>query len=569
MAKSALGEWKERVDEARERVRVFGHVARQSGLMWELHLRGLAVAARALVGDARNPSQIYRVLAANVPDKVALFWHDESLTFGELDRGIDRVGAGLSRRGLGRGSSIINMMRNRPEFVLAGGGAGRLGAAAVSVSWRSTAEELAYLASNCGAKAICFEHDLFPVVDATVKVVPALAENLFIVGLPKGEVTPRGCARFEELLEERSPLVVDQAAEDDAAVVIYTSGTTGKPKGAVRKFPKDAMPAAFQLISELPMRVDDIHLVPCPLYHSTAFGFLAFTHMLGASAVLMDEFKPEPFLAAVDRFGVTTTALVPTMLHRVLALGPEKLERYHLRSLRGIFSMGAPLPAPLSIEAMDRFGDILYNLYGATEFGIVTVATPAELRAAPGTIGHKVPGTDIRLIAEDGREVETGQAGELWAKSKLMVEGYHNDRAATDASLKEGFFSVGDLARRDASGLYFIEGRKRDMVISGGVNVYPAEVEAALEQHPAVAEVAVIGAKDPDWGERVRAFVVKKPGASVDEADLKAWARERLSGAKVPRDYVFVDALPRNPTGKVLKRELRAWSAGERRGELC
>jgi fatty-acyl-CoA synthase len=208
---------------------------------------------------------------------------------------------------------------------------------------------------------------------------------------------------------------------------------------------------------------------------------------------------------------------------------------------------------------MDRFGDILYNLYGATEFGVVTIATPQELRSAPGTIGHKVPGTEIRLLDDAGQEVPKGQPGELWAKSKLAVEGYHNDQAATDASLKDGFFSVGDLARKDAAALYFIEGRKRDMVISGGVNVYPAEVEAALEQHPALAEVAVIGTEDADWGERVRAFVVKKPGATVDEAELKAWARERLSGPKVPRDYVFLDALPRNPTGKVLKRELRSW----------
>jgi fatty-acyl-CoA synthase len=562
MGKSALAALRERVAEVKERAVVFSHVARKSGLMWELSFRGARVALKAVAGDARNPSQIYRVLAANVPGKVALYWHDEALTFQQLDAGIDRVGAGLGLRGLGRGSSLINMMKNRPEFVLAGAGSGRIGAAAVSVSWRSTAEELGYLASHCGAQAICFEHDFWPVVEPTVKAVPALAKNLFIVGLPRGETPPKGCTRFEELLEEQGPLVVDKGAEEDAAVVIYTSGTTGKPKGAVRKFPKDAMPAALQLIAELPMRVDDIHLVPCPLYHSTAFGFLAFTHMLGASAVLMDEFKPEPFLAAVERFGVTTTALVPTMLHRVLALGPETLNRYHLRSLRGIFSMGAPLPAPLSIEVMDRFGDILYNLYGATEFGIVTVATPAELRAAPGTIGHKVPGTEIRLTRDDGQETEPGETGELWAKSKLVVEGYHNDRAATDASLKEGFFSVGDLARKERSGLYFIEGRKRDMVISGGVNVYPAEVEAALERHPAIAEVAVVGAEDKEWGERVRAFVVRKPGAQVDEAELKAWARERLSGPKVPRDYVFVDALPRNPTGKVLKRELRTWSGG-------
>jgi acyl-CoA synthetase (AMP-forming)/AMP-acid ligase II len=570
MDRAALVELKERVTELPGRLRIVTRVAQQSGMLWTMTWPGLKAAAAALGGGANNPSQVYRILAANHPEKVGLYWHDEALTFGEIDAQMDRVAANLQRRGLGRGGSMLVMMRNRPEFVLTCAGTGRLGAAAVSVSWRSTSQELSYLATHCGAKAICFEHDLWPVVEETLRTVPAIGANLFIVGLPQGKEPPKArgsggyppgqCVRFEELLAEGGALVAEKGAEDDAAVVIYTSGTTGKPKGAVRKFPRDAMPAAMQLIAELPMRVDDIHLVPCPLYHSTAFGFLAFSHILGASAVLMDEFKAEPFLQAVDRFGVTTTALVPTMLHRVLGLGPEVLGRYHTRSLRAIFSMGAPLPAPLALEAMDRFGDVLYNLYGATEFGIVTLATPKDLREAPGTIGRKIPGTEIRLLDDAGLEVETGAVGELWAKSKLVVEGYHNDRAATEASLKEGFFSVGDLARKDASGRYFIEGRKRDMVISGGVNVYPAEIEAVLEAHPDVAEVAVVGAEDPDLGERVRAFVVKKHGSGVDEGTLKTWSRERLSGAKVPRDFVFVDALPRNPTGKVLKRELRAWA---------
>jgi len=557
MDRAALRELKERALEMPGRARVIARVARQSGMLWDMTWPGLRAATSALAGDAKNPSQVYRVLAANHPERVGLYWHDRALTFADIDAQMDRVAAGLQQRGVGRGSSLLVMMRNRPEFVLSGGGASRLGAAAVSVSWRSTAQELCYLAANCGATAICFEHDLWHVVDETRKTVPRLNANLIIVGLPADSAPPPGCTRFEDLLSERGGFRADKGAEDDAAVVIYTSGTTGKPKGAVRKFPRDAMPAAMQLIAETPMRVDDVHLVPCPLYHSTAFGFLAFNHMLGASAVLLDEFKPEPFLQAIERFGVTTTALVPTMLHRVLALGDEVLERYHTRSLRAIFSMGAPLPAPLALEVMDRFGDVLYNLYGATEFGIVTLATPQDLREAPGTIGRKVPGTEIRLLDDAGLEVETGAVGELWAKSKLVVEGYHNDKAATDASLKEGFFSVGDLARKDASGRYFIEGRKRDMVISGGVNVYPAEIEAALEAHPDVAEVAVVGVEDPDFGERVRAFLVRKPGRELSEATLKAWARERLSGAKVPRDFVFVEALPRNPTGKVLKRELR------------
>ncbi|HEY8091915.1 MAG TPA: AMP-binding protein, partial [Polyangiaceae bacterium] len=504
---------------------------------------------------ARNPSQIFKVHAANSPTKAAILWRDRRLTFGELDERMNRAAAALQRRGFKRNTSVVMMMKNRPEFLEVQGGAGRIGAAGVSISWRSTASELVYLANHCGAKAIVFDADLWSVVQQAKKSIPGVADRDYVV---VGGEAP-GCDRYEEdfLAPPTVSPRIEKGDEEEAAVVIYTSGTTGKPKGAVRKFPKDATFAILRFIAETPMRVDDVHLVTCPLYHSTAFGFLAMSGMLGATCVLMDEFKPEAFLQHVERYGVTSTALVPTMLHRVLALGPDVLARYDTRSLRLVFSGGAPLSGPLAIEAMDHFGDILFNFYGATETGLVTLAKPEDLRAAPGCIGKPVPGNEIRLLGEDGREVPDGQVGELYARNKMLVAGYHNDGEATRASMKDGFFSVGDLARRDRDGRYFIEGRKRDMIISGGVNVYPAEVESVLEEHPELGEVAVVGVPDPEWGERVRAFVVRRPGGTVDEAGLKVWCRERLAGPKVPRDYVFLDALPRNPTGKVLKRELR------------
>jgi fatty-acyl-CoA synthase len=469
---------------------------------------------------------------------------------------MNRAAAGLKQRGFKRNTSVVIMMRNRPEFLEVQAGAGRLGAAAVSVSWRSTAAELVYLAQHCAAKAIVFEADLWHVVEQAKKSLPSIAARDFIaVG---GD--PPGCSRYEDefLATRGTPLDVDSNVAEDASVVIYTSGTTGKPKGAVRKFPKDAMHASMQFIGETPMRSDDVHLVTCPLYHSTAFGFLAWTALLGGASVLMDEFKPEPFLQLVDKHGVTTSAVVPTILHRVLALGPKVLEKYDVRSIRGLFTVGAPLSGPLGTEVMDYFGDVLFNCYGATETGLVTMAKPADLRAAPGCIGKVLPGNEIRLLDDRGQEVAPGGVGELYARNKMLVSGYHNDSESTRSSMNDGFFSVGDLARRDRDGRYFIEGRKRDMIISGGVNVYPAEVEAALEAHPEVAEAAVVGVDDPEWGERVRAFVVKRPGSTLDEGALKVWCRERLAGPKVPRDYLFLDSLPRNPTGKVLKRELRA-----------
>jgi fatty-acyl-CoA synthase len=548
-----------RLAELPGRARTGARVARQSGLLFGMSPRGVQAAMLGLLREGHNPSLIFKIHAANTPDKPALLWRDHRLTFAELDERMNRAAAGLQRRGFVRNTSVIIMMRNRPEFVEVQSGAARIGAAGVSVSWRSTAPELAFLANHCSARAIVFEADLWPVIEQAKGAIPGMTQRDYIV---VGGDAP-GCDRYEEdFLAPRSVVPrTEKGDEQEGAVVIYTSGTTGKPKGAVRKFPEEAMWAVLRFIAETPMRVDDVHLVACPLYHTSGFGFLAMNGILGATSVLMDEFRPEAFLELVERHGVTTTALVPTMLHRVLGLAPEKLAAHDTRTLDAIFSVAAPLPGPLAVEAMDRFGDVIFNCYGSTETGLVTIAKPADLRAAPGTIGRLVPGNEIRLLGEDGREVEKGQVGELYARNDMLVAGYHEDPEATAASQKDGFFSVGDLARRDRDGRYFIEGRKRDMIISGGVNVYPAEVEAALEAHPEVSEVAVVGFDDPDWGERVRAFVVRRAGSQVDDAALRTWCRERLSGAKVPRDYVFLDVLPRNPTGKVLKRELRALPA--------
>ena len=542
-----------------DRVRVASQLSRESGMLWSLTPPGAVELLKVFTSGTQNPSRIYRVHGRNSPSKPALIWRGRTMTWAELDERIDRFSAGLQRRGIGRRESIVLMLHNRPECVELGGAAARCGAAAVTVSWRSTAKELTYLVNHSGARGIVIEPELLPVLEeASPELSAAVLSNVFVVGPSSVSSSKLKITPLDALLEEHPrDLTADGGGEDDAAVVVYTSGTTGKPKGAVRKFPKDTIQAAMRFINETPMRVDDVHLVACPLYHSTAFGFLSLSHLLGATAVLMDEFKAEPFLELVERYSVTSTAVVPTMLHRVLELPEEVRNRYDTRSLRIVFAGGAPLPARLAIDFMDAFGDVIYEFYGATETGLVTLAKPEDLRAAPGTIGKAIPGNDIRLLDECKRDVPTGEIGELYVKNKLLVAGYHKDDAATRSSMVDGYFSVGDLARRDRDGRYFIEGRKRDMVISGGVNVYPAEVEGVLEQHPDIGEVAVVGVPDREWGERVRAFVVPRAGATLDERELKAFARERLAGPKVPRDFVVIDALPRNPTGKVLKRELR------------
>ncbi len=533
-------------------------VLRSTGIAWEVRPAGVVELVRGVLTGAQNPALVYRVHAKNIGDKVAVVDHGREVTFAEMDARLDRIRASLARRGIGRRSRVVVMTKNRREFIEVSGACARAGAGAVSISWRSTPKELAYVATHSGARALLVEAELLPVVEQARASLPeAMLANVFVVGdVPPG--SPEGIVPYEVLLEP-SPAEAhaDESVDDDAALVVYTSGTTGNPKGAVRKFPKNAIQGALRFISETPMRVDDVHLVACPLYHSTAFGFVTLSQILGATIVLMEHFDPEQFLRLVEKHHITSTAVVPTMLQRILDLPLETRRRYDTRSLRLVFSGGAPLPASVAIAFMDAFGDILYNFYGATETGLVTLAKPADLRAAPGTIGRALPGNDIRLLDDLRREVPVGQVGELFVKNDLMIAGYHGDEAATRDSMFGEHFSVGDLARRDAEGRWFLEGRKRDMIISGGVNVYPAEVEGVLEKHPDIQEVAVVGIPDREWGERVRAFVVAREGRPLDEGAVRAFARARLSGAKVPRDVVFLDALPRNPTGKVLKRELR------------
>lgn len=532
-------------------VRLATRVALRTGLWSHMGPRGVGVLVEGILRQRTNPSLLYRFQAKVQPNKVALRWRERTITFGELDDEIDRIGHGLRSRGLGRGTRAVIMLENRPEMVALQPAMSRMGAAGVSVSFRSTPSELSYLVNHSRAQAMFFSHTVSDVVREALPSFETLSrECMFCVGAKE-----EGFPSYEELLDE--PASPADAGGDDAAVIIYTSGTTGRPKGAVRKFPRDVVEGTLQLVASSPLRADDVHLAMLPFYHSTAYAFTSFSHLVGATVVILDRFDPEGFLSAVQEHRVTQTAMVPTLLHRVLQLGSERIWRYETGTLRAILLAGAPLSGALASSAMDVFGDVLYNYYGSTETGLNLMAGPEDLRLSPGTIGRILPGHEIRLLGEDGRDVPRGAVGELYVRGPMMVEGYHDDESATRSSQRAGFFSVGDLAWVDERGCHHLAGRKGDMIISGGVNVYPAEVERAIEAHPSVAEVSVIGLPDEEWGERVCAVVVPVEAAEGIVDELAAHCRRELSGPKRPRTIEVVDALPRNPTGKVLKRELR------------
>jgi fatty-acyl-CoA synthase len=349
---------------------------------------------------------------------------------------------------------------------------------------------------------------------------------------------------------------------DGGGVIVYTSGTTGKPKGANRAWRSIGFESVADMILRVGMRADDRHLVACPLYHSGAPAFAAIMLSLGATLVVQDHFDPESALEIIQRERVTCTLVVPTMLIRICALPERTLAKYDTSSLRWVMSAAAPLATDTARRFMARFGPILWNFYGATETGLVTLAGPRDHLARPGTVGRTLRGNEIRLLDDAGRDVPPGHVGELHTRNLTLFSGYHGNEAATRAAQREGFFSVGDMARIDADGYCYLESRKHDMVISGGVNIYPREIEDHLATHPAILEAAVIGVPDPEWGETLRAFVVPRDGAELTEAEVIDYCRQALADFKRPRAVTFLPELPRNPTGKVLKRELRERASG-------
>jgi fatty-acyl-CoA synthase len=342
------------------------------------------------------------------------------------------------------------------------------------------------------------------------------------------------------------------APKQPGRIIILTSGTTGTPKGAART--KAGLGAAASLLSKIPLRAGGRTVIAAPLFHSWGLAHYTLGVSLASTFVLRRRFDPEDTLRAIAEHRANALVVVPVMLQRILELPEEVLARYDVSSLRIIGVSGSALPGPLSERVMDRFGDVLYNLYGSTEVAWATIATPADMRAAPGTAGRPPRGTVVKLFDEDGREVRPGTTGRIFVGSELPFEGY------TGGGTKEvidGLMSSGDVGHFDAAGRLFVDGRDDDMIISGGENLFPSEVEDLLAGHGAVREVAVVGVEDDAWGQRLKAVVALVDGASFDDAAVKAYVKENLAAFKVPRDVVFVEELPRNATGKVLKRELR------------
>src|SRR3989449_4166626 len=367
-----------------------------------------------------------------------------------------------------------------------------------------------------------------------------------------GDRVPQGWLSYAEVMGEASE-DFESVGDGLGASMIYTSGTTGNPKGAWRPHGVD-IANVLQVISIFELTQSDVHLMCGPGYHSGVAFFSALHQVLGATVVLQPKFDAGNALDLIERHGVTTSFMAPTLLQRLVdAQEPNPRDT---SSLRAIILGAAPCPYVLKERAEAVFGQVLWEFYGAAETGVQTVLRPEDQLRKPGSCGTAVPGQEIMLVRDDGTEAGIGEPGELMVRSSWVAE-YYNRPDATSQSLRDGFFSVGDVAYRADDGYYYICDRRIDMIISGGVNIYPAEVEAVLHAHPGVMDAAVIGVPDDQWGESVKAVVQLRPSMRATGDELISFCGERLAGYQQPPSGDFVDELPRDAAGKPLKRKLR------------
>lgn len=553
-----LNDLRRRVD----RALFFGRVLRKIGVASPVRPSRLIEFVKSARQTKPGPHLAPMFHAAAHPEKEALVEYGERgvrrLTWGELDATINRLAHALVARGVRGGSRIALMLPNCIEYLIAQQALARLGATAVQIGYRSKPNEIAYILENAEPVATIVHADYASAMEEarvqTKRGGPQIVVGgAFTNGAPQADAT-----EWDRALAAASPDMPPRTrGGDGGGVIVYTSGTTGKPKGANRSWRKTGFESVADMIYQVGMRADDRHLVVCPLYHSAAPAFVAIMMSLGATIVVMTHFDPEGALGIIEKERITCSLMVPTMIIRISNLPRETIAKYNHSSLRWLMSAAAPLTTEAARRFMDVFGPKLWNFYGATETGLVTLAGPHDHVTRPGTIGRALRGNAIRLLDDAGHDVPPGGIGELYARNSTLMSGYHNNDEATSSAQREGFYSVGDMGRVDSEGYYYLESRKHDMVISGGVNIYPREIEDHLHTHPAILEAAVVGVPDPEWGETLRAFIVVRTGQTVSETEVIDYCRRGLADFKRPRKVTFLEELPRNPTGKVLKRELR------------
>jgi fatty-acyl-CoA synthase len=520
-------------------------ILRRRGLVHPLRLdrdlRALSVARRAGPFAAMILDS-----ARSAPDSPALVDEAGTITYGELEAQGNALARGLAETGLGPGDVAGLLCRDHRGLVLSLIAASKLGVRVVFMNTGFGKPQLADVVEREGVTAMLLDGEFLPLTDALPRDMPRV-----LTWTDGGEGVDSAVPTLDDLIAGRST-APPPLPERPGGMVLLTSGTTGRPKGAPRD--KISPMQSAQILDRIPLSRGGTMVLATPLFHGTGLGNFVMAMTLGKRVVLRRRFDPEATLAAIAAHRADTLVVVPTMLQRIVDLGPAALARHDTSTLRIMVCAGSALPPDLCRRATEAFGDVLYNLYGSTEVANASVATPAELRRAPGTVGRPPVGCRLALYDERRNRITAPNVpGTIFVSTGLSFGGY------TDGGNKErldGMISTGDVGHLDDEGLLFIDGRDDEMIVSGGENVFPVEVENLIAGRSDVLEAAVVGVDDPEFGQRLRAFVVAGPDADLDAEEIKGYVKANLARHKVPRDVVFVDELPRNPTGKVLRREL-------------
>ena len=506
-------------------------------------------------------------------ENTAIVSGDKRISYNELKERVYKLANGLTDLRGGKTENTAFMLYNTNEFIESMILSMMSGGKTTPVNWHLKGDDLAYIISNSDSTALIFDEGF---LDKVMEIKPKLnnVKHFIIVGKEASE----GMILYENLLKKSSS-DKPEAPASPGGTLMYTSGTTGKPKGASwglsdilggggKKLSKKERKLVIEGASVLSHGFDyykttNIHLAAGPLYHAAPFGFTLATYILGGTVVEMKKFLPDEALKLIEKEKVSTTFMAPTLLQRIMAV--EDKDEYDVSSMKSIVCAAAPCPPDLKKEVVDYFGPVYYEFYGSSDAGVNTILRPEHYLENPEkykSVGKVAPGNVIRLIDDNGNLCPPGVSGDLYVMNGFTIGlDYYKDLEKTKSSLREidgdRYFDEGEVMKMDAEGFYYVVDRKKDLIISGGVNIYPAEIEQVLFKHPKVFDVAVIGVPDKDWGESVMSIIQLKDGENATEDEIKDFCKDQLSGYKKPKYIKFVDGLPRLPDGKIKKRKLK------------
>jgi acyl-CoA synthetase (AMP-forming)/AMP-acid ligase II len=506
--------------------------------------------AAAVRRAGMNATSGFAIAAQRCPDRPGLIDELGIRTWRELDEDGDALAAALQALPGGTPEVVGIMARNHRGFVEPLIAANRIGADVLLLNTSFAGPALAEVVAREKVDAVIYDEEFGSSIEQACKDRPQAARIVAWADDPAAHG-----ATVAGLVDKYRGQRPSQAARA-SKMILLTSGTTGSPKGA--KHSGGGADALKSILDRTPWRAEETAVVVAPMFHAWGFGQLGIAALLACTIVTRRKFDAEATLALVDKHRATGLSVVPVMFDRIVDLPDDVLARYSGRSLRFAAASGSRMRPDVVTKFMDRFGDVIYNNYNATEAGMIATATPADLRAAPDTAGRPAVGTEVRIFDADFRELPTGEVGTIYVRNSTQFDGYTEGSTDKGKAFHDGYMSSGDVGYLDAAGRLFVVGRDDEMIVSGGENVYPIEVEKTLSSHAAVAEAAVLGVDDDQYGQRLVAFVVLTDGAATTTDELKAHVRENLANYKVPRAIIVLDELPRGSTGKVVRRELQA-----------